>query len=260
VADGVARSFAGILNDLCLHPVNRRRRYTNTELAQLVSALGGDITDGYISHLRKGHRDNPTLQTIQDLATALGVSPAYFVGGRRESRGDEQARQSFPGKLRHLFRLVHPPGRGPYTPEEVAQAISEDGRYGSISSSYIRELLTPAPESRLPNPRLKHLQGLASHFGLADGDSPRVAYFLDDELAAAVDAELDDYIALRDAGVIEFVTRLAEQAPQWSPQVRRQAVDAFVQAVESGESVWAFSSKKAAKPEGQPNDSDRYLG
>lgn len=236
---GRPRSFAAILDDLCEHPVGRRRRYTNTELAHLVNAIGGDISDGYISHLRKGHRDNPTLQTIEDLAAALGVCPAGFVGGRRERLGEERPRQSFPGKLRRLFDVVHPPGRGPYTPEETAKAISDDGRYGSISSSYIRELLSPPP-GMLPNPRLKHLLGLADHFGLSDDNGPQAAYFLDENLAAALDAELDDYVALRDAGVIEFVTRMAEQAPNWSPHVRRQAVDAVVQAVESGDTTWVF--------------------
>ncbi|WP_443325300.1 hypothetical protein [Streptomyces sp. 7N604] len=244
MADGPPQSFAAILDDLCLSPVGRGQRYTNTELAQIVSSLGGDITDGYISHLRNGHRDNPTLQTIEHLAAALQVCPAVFVGGRRERLGDEQPRQSFPAKLRRLFRAVHPPGRGPYTPEEAAKTISEEGKYGSISSSYIRELLSP-PHGSLPNPRLKHLLGLASHFGLADDNGPQAAYFLDDDLAARIDTELDDYLALRNAGVIEFVTRMAEQAPQWTPQMRRQAVDAFMQAIESGGSTtWAFPLKK----------------
>jgi hypothetical protein len=234
---GSSLPFAAVLNDLCLHPVGRSQRYTNAELAQLVVDNGGDITDGYISHLRKGHRDNPTLQAVQDLAAALGVCPAVFVGGRRERLGDEQPRRSFPAKLRRLFQVVHPPGRGPYTPEEAAKSISGDGRYGSISSSYIRELLNPPPQSP-PNPRLKHLFGLADQFGLADDDGPQAAYFLDDHLAATIDAELDDYVALRDAGVVEFVTRMAVQAPQWSSQMRRQAIDAFLHAVQSGESAW----------------------
>ncbi|MGP3952884.1 helix-turn-helix domain-containing protein [Streptomyces sp. 7N604] len=243
MARGLCLSFAAVLDDLCLHPAGRSQRYTNSELAQLVVANGGDITDGYISHLRKGHRDNPTLQTVQDLAAALGVSPAVFVGGRRERLGDEQPRRSFPDKLRRLFHVVHPPGRGPYTPEEVANAISDNGRYGSISSSYLRELLNPPPQLP-PNPRLKHLLGLADFFGLADDHGPQVAYFLDDHLAATIDAELDDYAAFRDAGVVEFVTRMAMQAPQWSPQMRRQAIDAFSYAVESGDGAWAFPLRK----------------
>jgi hypothetical protein len=239
MTDGVRRSFAAIFDDLCLSPAGRSEPCTNTELARLVTELGGEITDGYISHLRKGHRDNPTLQTIEDLAAALGVCPAAFVGGRVERRGGEFPRRTFSGKLRHLFAAIYPPDRGPFTPEEVAAAISADGRYGSISSSYVRELLNP-DTGTLPNPRLKHILGLADHFGLADEDAAEAAYFLDDHLAATVDAELADLVALRDAGVVEFVARVAEHAQDWGPELRRQAVQAITQAVESGETKWVF--------------------
>jgi hypothetical protein len=243
MADLPPRSFAAVLDDLCEHPVGRRGRFTNTELASKVCDLGGDITDGYISHLRKGHRDNPTLQTIEDLAAALQVCPAVFVGGRKQRRGDERPRRSFSTKLRHLFSVVYPLGRSPYTPEEVAKAISDDGRYGSISSSYIRELLNP-PAEALPNPRLKHILGLADHFGLADDEGPQVAAFLDDDLAATMCSELSDFVALRKAGVVEFVARMAEQASEWSPEMRRQAVEAFTQALESGDTGWTFPMGK----------------
>ncbi|WP_052745942.1 helix-turn-helix domain-containing protein [Allosalinactinospora lopnorensis] len=236
------QSFADVLDELCRRPVSRHHGYTNTELAQAVRSIGGDITDGYISHLRKGHRDNPTLQTMEDLAAALDVSPAAFVGGRQDRRGDEQPRASFSAKLRHLFAVVYPVGRGPYTPEEVAAAVSEDGQFGSISPSYIRELLNP-PGGALPNPRLKHILGLANHFGLAS-EGHHVAYFLDEEFAAAVDAELNDFAALRNAGVVEFVTRVAEQAPQWTPQMRQQAVEVITQVLESDDNSWIFPFQK----------------
>ncbi|SEG56380.1 Helix-turn-helix [Thermomonospora echinospora] len=240
MADG-RRSLAEILDGLCLRPVGRPDPYTNTELARLVNERGGDITDGYISHLRKGHRDNPTLQTLQDLAAALGVCPAVFVGGRLERLDEECPRRSFSAKLRHLFTAVYPPERGPYTPEDVAAAISAGGRYGTISASHIRDLLNPGPGS-LPNPRLKHILGLADHFGLADEHGPQAAYFLDDRLAATIDAELADLMALRDAGVVDFVTRVAAHAPAWSPELRRQAVRAITQALESGDAGtgWVF--------------------
>lgn len=242
-SDGPPRSFAAVLDELCEHPVDRQGRLTNSELAQIIRDVGGDITGGYISHLRKGQRDNPTLQTIEDLATALRVCPAVFVGGRRERAGDERPRQSFSGKLRHLFAQIYPVDRGPYTPEEAAKSISWNGRYGSISSSYIRELLNP-PGDTLPNPRLKHILGLADHFGLADDHGPQAAAFFDDDLAATLFAELADFVALRDAGVVEFVTRMSEQAPEWSPKMRRQAVEAFVNAVDSGQTGWVFPLRK----------------
>lgn len=229
-----------MLDELCRAPGDGRGPVTNTELAKLVGDLGGEITDGYISHLRKGHRDNPTLQTICDLAAALRVSPAVFVGGRREPvSGRSQLRRSFSGKLRHLFAHVYPPDRGPYTPEEVARAISEDGRYASISASYIRELLQPPPDT-LPNPRWKHLLGLADHLGLADKTGPKAAYFLDDAEAEVINAELADFVALRDAGVVTLVMRVARHAPDWTPEVRSAAVAAITDAMQSKGPTWTF--------------------
>lgn len=237
MGQGPQRSLRDILNELCEQPPGRDR-YNNTELTKAIKTLGGKITPGYLSLLRAGDRDNPTLEILEFLATALDVSPAVFVGGRRERQGDEQPRRSFSTKLRLLFAVVYPPGRRPFTPEEVAAAITAEARYGPISASYIRELLAP-PSGTLPNPRLKHILGLAGQFGISRHNTPDAAYFLDDILAAQIDAELGNLAALRAAGVVEFVTRLAEQAPTWSPELRQQVVDAFTHAVE-GESDWVF--------------------
>ncbi|WP_156184945.1 helix-turn-helix domain-containing protein [Allosalinactinospora lopnorensis] len=235
-------TFAAILDGLCRAPAGHRNRYTNTELAQIINDLGGDITDGYISHLRKGHRDNPTLQTVEYLATALDVSPAAFIEGRRERKSGERPRASFSAKLGRLFAVVYPTGRKPYTPEEVASSISRDNRFGSISPSYIRELLAP-PSASLPNPRLKHILGLAEYFKLA-GDSPRGAYFLDDELAETVDDELADFVALRNAGVLDFVHMVSEEKSDWSLRMRRQAVEFITHALETADTDWNFSFRQ----------------
>ncbi|WP_046471523.1 helix-turn-helix domain-containing protein [Allosalinactinospora lopnorensis] len=247
------RSFAATLDNLCRNPVGRRSGFTNTELARDIGELGGDITDGYISQLRKGQRDNPTLQTVEDLAAALDVCPAVFIGGRRDRRGDERPRLSFPAKLRRLFRVVYPPGRGPYTPEEVAKTISENGQFGSISSSYIRELLNPPP-AEPPNPRLKHLLGLAGHFRLTEDSGPQAAYFLDDELAGTVDTELDEFAARRDAGIVDFVARMVEETSAWSPEMRRQTLEAVIQAVESADASWILPFRRSAPPPSQEGD------
>jgi hypothetical protein len=241
------RSFGEILDDLCVHPPDRQGRYSNSELSRVVADLGGNITPGYLSLLRNGERDNPTLEVLEYLAAALDVCPAVFVGGRRQRHRGERPRQSFSRKLNHLFAVVYPPDRGPYTPEEIASAITADPTHGSISASYIRELLHP-PAEVLPNPRLKHILGLAEQFGLADRAGPRAAYFLDDVLAATIDAELADFAAMRDAGVVEFVTRVASHAPAWRPELRRQVVDALAQAMESGESAWVFRSTANQDP------------
>jgi transcriptional regulator with XRE-family HTH domain len=237
--------------DILAQLLPARPAYGDLRLAEIVSDLGGDITDEYIARLCSGDRDNPTLQTIEDLAAALEVCPAAFVGGRTERVGDERPRRSFSAKLRHLFRMVHPPRRGPYTPEEVAEAINEDGRHGPIGAAYIRELLNP-PGDSLPNPTLQQVLGLADHFGLTDDDGPQAAYFLDDELAAAVDAELANFVALRDAGVIELAARAPSQVSTWNPEMRRQAVQVLTQAQQpdstsdsgSGGNSWVFPQKK----------------
>lgn len=234
-------SFAAILDDLCVNPPNRAGRFTNVALAAAVRDRGGDIGHGYISQLRLGVKDNPTRQTIEDLAGALGVHPACFVGGRREVRPGETPGWRR-GALAKLFQAVHPPQRGPWSPEEVAADISERGRYGTISASYIRELLGNVSD----NPRLKHILGLSDHFG-ADP-----AYFFDDEVAALVDAELDDFVALRALGVVEFVTRLAESPAELSPQARAAAVEGFKQALEGGEG-WTFPLGNR-RPPGQAGD------
>jgi hypothetical protein len=247
---GAHRPFGVILDDLCLHPP-RGRAYSNAELVRAVKKLGGAVTASYLVLLRSGTRDNPTLEILEYLAAALDVSPAVFVGGRRSRQGAEQPRLSFSRKLNHLFAVVYETGRGPRTPEMVAQAITAKGAYGSISPSYIRELLAP-PADTLPNPRLKHVLGLAEQFGLSRDGNPHAAYFLDDELAAAIDSELADLAALRDAGVVEFVTRLAEHAPNWRPELRRQVVDAFTQALDgAGDTDWV-SRAPGTTPGGRP--------
>lgn len=221
MAYGERRSFAAILDELCMHPVNRRRRHTNVELVGIIRSLGGELTHTYISQLRKGDKDNPTYRTIEDLASALGVHPAYFVGGRQELRPGERPRWRR-GALRRLFEAVYPHDRGPFSPEEVAAAIGRDGRYGSISPSYIRDLLAGTRD----NPRLKHILGLAHHFG-ADP-----AYFFDDALARRVDEQLETLVAMEKLGVNAVILRAAEQTP--SPEVRNGILLALVRALNPG--------------------------
>jgi transcriptional regulator with XRE-family HTH domain len=189
LAHGEQWSFAAILDELCMYPIDGRRRLTNVELAGIIRSRGGEITHTYISQLRKGDKDNPTYRTIEDLASALGVHPACFVGGRRELRAGERPRWRRDA-LKRLFEAVHPLDRGPFSPEEVAAAIGRDGRYGSISPSYIRDLLASTSD----NPRLKHILGLAHHFG-ADP-----AYFFDEELAGRVDEQLETRVAMEKLG------------------------------------------------------------
>lgn len=100
-------------------------------------------------------------------------------------------------KLNHLFATVYPASRGPYSNEEAAAAIREQGG-PTISATYIWLLR----KGRRANPTLKHLEALASLFGVPP------AYFFNDEETARVDAELELLAAMRDLGVHKAALRL----------------------------------------------------
>lgn len=100
-------------------------------------------------------------------------------------------------KLDHLFRTVHPRGRGPYGYAEVAKALEERGG-PTVSATYIWQLRTGARA----NPTKRHLEALADFFGV----SP--AYFFDDAEAARIDARLLLLATLRDSGARQIAARL----------------------------------------------------
>jgi transcriptional regulator with XRE-family HTH domain len=104
---------------------------------------------------------------------------------------------SLADRLNHLFETVHPAGRGPYSNEEVARAVREQG--GDISRAYLSYLRN----GERTNPTMQHLQVLARFFGVTP------AYFFDDDTAAEVDAQLGLAVALRDAEVRAVVLRAA---------------------------------------------------
>lgn len=113
------------------------------------------------------------------------------------SDGDAVAgpRRSFADKLDHLFRVVHPAGRGEFSYKEVEAGVAARG--GEISSAYVWHLRKGSRD----NPTLKHMEALAEFFGVA------VSYFVDDDVAARVDAELSVIAALRDSGVRHVALR-----------------------------------------------------
>ncbi|MFH8786982.1 helix-turn-helix domain-containing protein [Streptomyces roseoverticillatus] len=106
------------------------------------------------------------------------------------------------GKLNHLFTNVIPPGRGQYSTDEVARAITADG--APISASYIWLLR----KGQRDNPTLRHLEGLARFFGVPP------AYFFDDGVTSTVNAELNLLVALRDSRVHHVALRTAGLSPE----------------------------------------------
>ncbi|MGW9131958.1 XRE family transcriptional regulator [Streptomyces sp. NPDC055681] len=99
-------------------------------------------------------------------------------------------------RLDRLFTTVHPKGRGPYSYEEVASGIRQQGG-PTISASYIWQLRTGAKD----NPTKRHLEALSSFFAV------KPAYFFDDEESEKIAAELDALAAMRDAGVRSVALR-----------------------------------------------------
>jgi transcriptional regulator with XRE-family HTH domain len=101
-------------------------------------------------------------------------------------------------KLDHLFRMVHPRGRGEYTYREVAASIAAAGG-PQISASYVWQLRTGSKD----NPTKRHIEALATFFGVAP------AYFFDDVESEAADRQLSALVSLRDAGVETLALRAA---------------------------------------------------
>lgn len=106
-------------------------------------------------------------------------------------------------KLDHLFRTVHPRGRGEYSYAEVAVGIKDRGG-PTVSASYLWELRT----GRADNPTKKHLEALADFFGV------NPSYFFDEGSVARIEAQLDLLAALRDAGVREIALRASGLSPR----------------------------------------------
>jgi transcriptional regulator with XRE-family HTH domain len=112
-------------------------------------------------------------------------------------------RRTLAERLDHLFRTIHPRGRGEYSYEEVAEAIRARGG-PTISATYLWQLRKGVRD----NPTKKHLEVLADFFGV----SP--AYFFDDEAAARIEAELELLVALRDRPVRQLALRAFGLSPE----------------------------------------------
>ncbi|GAA2390809.1 helix-turn-helix domain-containing protein [Streptomyces glaucosporus] len=115
---------------------------------------------------------------------------------------------TFAARLNHLFETVHPPDRGPYSNQEVADLLRKRGGE-TVSHVYLWKLRT----GRAANPSRRQLETLAGFFGVP------VGYFFDDTTAARVDAELEIVRQLRDSGVQRVATRVAGLSPQSLEQV-----------------------------------------
>lgn len=100
-------------------------------------------------------------------------------------------------KVNHLFATVRP-AKGEYSYEHVATAIREAGG-PTISAAYLWMLR----KGQRDNPTMKHLEALASFFGVPPG------YFFDDSIAERVNEQLTLVAALRDGDVRRVALRAA---------------------------------------------------
>lgn len=117
--------------------------------------------------------------------------------------GESSRQRTMAEKLDHLFRTIRPRAGDEFTYEEVARALRERGG-ATISATYVWQLRKGLRD----NPTKRHLEALSEFFGVPP------AYFLDDEVATQVDAELGLLVALRDAGVRQLAMRATGLSPE----------------------------------------------
>ena len=98
-------------------------------------------------------------------------------------------------KVDHLFRTVRP-AKGEYSFEHVATSIKAAGG-PTISAAYLWMLRN----GKRDNPTMRHLEALASFFGVLPG------YFFDDAVAAKVDEQLGLLASMRDVEVRRVALR-----------------------------------------------------
>ena len=118
-------------------------------------------------------------------------------------------------KLDYLFRVVHPKGRGEYTYREVAQAINDAESGTTISASYVWQLRRGEKD----NPTIRHIEAMARFFGVPP------SYFLDDQAAADIAAQLELLASMRDNDVREIALRASDLSPAALKMIRNLIED-----------------------------------
>lgn len=119
------------------------------------------------------------------------------------------AHPTLAGRLDHLFgHQSGQRGREP-TYREVATEIADRGG-PTVSPSYIWQLRTGLKD----NPTLKHLEALASYFGVEP------AYFFDNATAERVEADRALSTAMKDPAIREVAVAAAELSPDSLAMVR----------------------------------------
>lgn len=82
-----------------VRPRGEDRQYSNIEVAAAT-----DVSGTYIGYLRRGVRDNPSVDTVQALARFFGVRPSYLV----DDELDDDQVASTEAQVRLFHALDHP--------------------------------------------------------------------------------------------------------------------------------------------------------
>jgi transcriptional regulator with XRE-family HTH domain len=109
--------------------------------------------------------------------------------------GAQAPQDSVAARLDHLFRTVHPPGRGEYTLQEVVDGMAKLGH--KISLTYLWKLRNGQSD----NPSTNALRGLGAFFGVPP------SYFIDPDVQERIDEQLQLLVAMQDAGLESIALR-----------------------------------------------------
>lgn len=93
-ADGGVPDLADRLNHLfsTVPRPDRRGYWTNEQAAAALAQLGTSMSDGYISQLRNGKKNNPSARNLAAIAELFGVPMEYFFNSETAAKIDADLR------------------------------------------------------------------------------------------------------------------------------------------------------------------------
>ena len=105
---------------------------------ELERATGGDVTRSYVTNLRKGRIENPGMDKLAAMATAMGFSPCSLVRGgadRRRWKGSAGPPAGLAGRVERLFDVIKDPKTGEaYTNSKIARMSLGDLTEQSVTT------------------------------------------------------------------------------------------------------------------------------
>lgn len=124
------------------------------------------------------------------------------TGGTTSGEAKANQPTTLAEKINRLCETMRPAGSKPPSNDDIAAAIR--AKVGEkISGQYLWQLRKGTRD----NPTRQHIQALAQYFKVP------VAYFFDDDIAGAYDADMELINALRDPDTQQIAIRAAELTP-----------------------------------------------